>query len=174
VAGLASLDVGLVEPDELEAAATLNNLSYNVAAILGPALGGLLFNWIGAGALFLVNALSFVGLLSVYWPGGASAPGHARQRAPSSPACAAAWHGALGCARYRHILVNVCSVFFATIAFAALLPVFVRDVLRLDSGVFGTLMGSLGAGAVLAAFLLPSVRTRSHDPLLAARCWCTG
>ena len=58
---------GLVEPDEVEAAATLNNLSYNVAAIVGPALGGVLFNWIGAGALFLVNAISFVGLLSVYW-----------------------------------------------------------------------------------------------------------
>jgi predicted MFS family arabinose efflux permease len=160
---------GLVEPDELEAAATLNNLSYNVAAILGPALGGLLFNWIGAGALFLVNAISFVGLLSVYlawW----------RERAPATLASGAFLASlrsglatALGCARYRRILVNVCSVFFATIAFAALLPVFVRDVLRLDSGVFGTLMGSLGAGAVLAAFLLPSVRTRcARTPLLAA------
>src|SRR4051812_42802213 len=54
---------GLVEPSEVEAAATLNNLSYNVAAIIGPALGGVLFKWIGPGALFLVNALSFIGLL---------------------------------------------------------------------------------------------------------------
>ncbi|WP_313634308.1 MFS transporter, partial [Massilia timonae] len=58
---------GLVEPDEVEAAATLNNLSYNLSAILGPALGGLLFGWIGPGALFLANAVSFIGLLAVYW-----------------------------------------------------------------------------------------------------------
>lgn len=151
---------GLVEPDELEAAATLNNLSYSVAAIVGPALGGILFNWIGAGALFLVNALSFVGLLGVYWAWW-------QERLPTTAVRHGFTHSlktglstAFGCGRYRRILVNVCTVFFASIAFAALLPLFVRDVLRLDSSTFGTLMGSLGGGAVLAAFLLPSLRVR--------------
>jgi predicted MFS family arabinose efflux permease len=54
----------------------------------------------------------------------------------------------------------VATVFFSTIAFAGLLPVFVRDVLRMQSSVFGTLMGSLGAGAVVAAFFLPAIRAR--------------
>lgn len=151
---------GLVEPDELEAAATLNNLSYSVASIVGPALGGILFNWIGAGALFLVNAISFVGLLFVYWSWW-------QERLPNTAARHSFAHSmktglstAFGCNRYRRILINVCTVFFASIAFAALLPLFVRDVLRLDSSTFGTLMGSLGAGAVLAAFLLPSLRVR--------------
>jgi len=151
---------GLVEPDEVEAAATLNNLSYNVSAILGPALGGVLFSWIGPGALFLVNAISFVGLLSVYWawwrehPALPVAPTRFMARLRDGV------NMALGCARYRCILVNVCTVFFATIAFAGLLPVFVRDVLHMHSGVFGMLMGSLGAGAVAAAFCLPSLRAR--------------
>lgn len=151
---------GLVDAGEVEAAATLNNLSYNVAAILGPALGGLLFGWIGPGALFLVNAMSFAGLLVVYWAWW-------QERTPQAPAepgfVRRLRHGvqtALGCARYRRILVNVCTVFFSTIAFAGLLPVFVRDVLRMDSHVYGTLMGSLGAGAVLAAFCLPNIRAR--------------
>lgn len=160
---------GLVDADELEAAATLNNLSYNVAAILGPALGGLLFNWIGAGALFLVNALSFIGLLSVYWIWWRSGEGEATGYAPFLQSLRIGLASAFGCPRYRRILVNVCTVFFATICFAALLPVFVRDVLRMDSGVFGNLMGSLGAGAVAAAFLLPSLRMRyDRSTLLAA------
>jgi predicted MFS family arabinose efflux permease len=75
---------------------------------------------------------------------------------------------ALGCSRYRNILINVCTVFFATIAFAALLPIFVRDVLHMNSSVFGTLMGSLGAGAVIAAFILPSLRTRFDKTRLLA------
>jgi predicted MFS family arabinose efflux permease len=151
---------GLVEPDEVEAAATLNNLSYNVSAILGPALGGVLFSWIGPGALFLVNAISFVGLLSVYWVWWREQPA---QKVAPTRFMARLRDGlnlALGCARYRCILVNVCTVFFATIAFAGLLPVFVRDVLHMNSSVFGTLMGSLGAGAVMAAFCLPSLRAR--------------
>ncbi|MDQ1832978.1 MFS transporter [Massilia scottii] len=151
---------GLVEPDEVEAAATLNNLSYNVAAIVGPALGGLLFNWVGAGVLFLVNALSFVGLLTVYWSWWRDGVPKPRARVDFASSLKLGLRTAPGCGRYRRILLDVCTVFFATIAFAALLPVFVRQVLHMDSSVFGILMGSLGAGAVCGAFLLPSLRTR--------------
>lgn len=161
---------GLVEPDEVEAAATLNNLSYNVAAITGPALGGLLFAWVGAGALYLLNAVSFIGLLGVYWfwwreHDAEAAPPRFDFTARMKDGMATAF----GCARYRHILLNVCTVFFATIAFAALLPVFVKDVLHMNSSVFGLLMGSLGAGAVGGAFLLPTLRQHvAKTPLLAA------
>lgn len=76
---------------------------------------------------------------------------------------------ALGSARYRHILINVCTVFFATIAFAALLPVFVKNVLHLNASVFGLLMGSLGVGAVCGALLLPTIRQHvGKTRLLAA------
>ncbi len=151
---------GLVEPEEVEAAATLNNLSYNLSAVIGPALGGILFGWIGPGALFLANALSFTGLLAIYWLWWRE---RSPQAAPREGFRARFRHGlrcALGCPRYRRILRNVCSVFFATIAFASLLPVFVRDVLRMESGVYGTLMGCLGGGAVVAAFFLPHIRAR--------------
>ncbi|BDT58826.1 hypothetical protein MasN3_23200 [Massilia varians] len=144
----------------MEAAATLNNLSYNLSAIIGPALGGVLFGWIGPGALFLANALSFAGLLGVYWSwwreGGP-------QPMPAQGFRARFVSGvqtALGCARYRRILRNVCTVFFSTIAFASLLPVYVREVLAMRSSTYGTLMGCLGGGAVLAAFFLPQVRAR--------------
>ncbi|MES2899238.1 MAG: MFS transporter [Pseudomonadota bacterium] len=150
---------GLVEPNEVEAAATLNNLSYNVAAVAGPALGGLLFGLVGPGSLFLINAFSFLGLLAVYWSWWREP--RARE-APSGASFAASLRTGLrtafGCARYRRILANVCTVFFASIAFASLLPVFVKTELQLDSSVFGLLMGSLGAGAVLGACLLPHVR----------------
>jgi predicted MFS family arabinose efflux permease len=160
---------GLVEPDEVEAAATLNNLSYNVAAILGPALGGVLFAWIGPGALFLINALSFLGLLGAYAAWWRESP--APLLAPSS-FVSRLKHGlttAIGCQRYRRILVNVSTVFFATIAFASLLPVFVKTVLHMSASVFGLLMGSLGVGAVCGALLLPTIRQHvSKTHLLAA------
>jgi predicted MFS family arabinose efflux permease len=151
---------GLVEPDEVEAAATLNNLSYNTAAIIGPALGGVLFKLVGPGPLFLVNALSFVGLLAIYrawWQEGGD---HVRPCAGYTARLREGLSIAFGCPRYRRILRNVATVFFATIAFAGLLPVFVRDVLHMDASVFGTLMGSLGGGAVIAAFCLPAIRAR--------------
>lgn len=150
----------LIEPEEVEATATLNNLSYNLSAIAGPALGGLLFGWIGPGALFLANALSFVGLLSVYWLWWREHEPQPVARERFATRFRLGVDSALGCARYRRILRNVCSVFFATIAFASLLPVFVREVLHMRADTYGTLMGCLGGGAVLAAFFLPQVRAR--------------
>jgi predicted MFS family arabinose efflux permease len=158
----------LVDHEELEAAATLNNLSYNVAAVAGPALGGLLFGWIGPGALFLANAVSFTGLLLAYasW---------SREPRPVPAPGADYWNGlkaglqtAFACARFRFILRNIWVVFFTTIAFPALLPVFVRDVLKLDSHAYGALMGSLGGGAILAAFALPHLRVNFDRTRLLA------
>jgi len=150
----------LVEPEEVEAAATLNNLSYNLSAIIGPALGGILFGWIGAGALFLANAMSFAGLLAVYWHWWRESDAPPSVRGAFVARFRAGVATARGCPRFRRILRNVCSVFFSTIAFASLLPVFVRDVLHMRAGVYGTLMGCLGGGAVMAAFFLPRVRAR--------------
>jgi predicted MFS family arabinose efflux permease len=166
---------GLVEPDEVEAAATLNNLSYNVAAIVGPALGGVLFAWIGPGALFLINAVSFLGMLGVYavWWRESPAPVLARSSFVSSLKMGLS--SALGSERYRHILVNVSTVFFATIAFAGLLPVFVKQVLHMNSSIFGMLMGSLGVGAVCGALLLPTIRQHvSKTRLLAVSLFVYG
>ncbi len=151
---------GLVEPDEVEAAATLNNLSYNLSAIIGPALGGLLFEGIGPGALFLANALSFAGLLGVYWSWWREGGPQPRAAEGFRARFVSGVRTAFGCARYRRILGNVCTVFFSTIAFASLLPVYVREVLRMQSSTYGTLMGCLGGGAVLAAFFLPQLRAR--------------
>jgi predicted MFS family arabinose efflux permease len=141
-------------------AATLDNLSYNTAAILGPALGGVLFKWIGPGPLFLLNAISFVGLLAIYRAWWRDDRSHVKPCAGYGARLGKGVRTAFGCPRYRRILRNVATVFFATIAFAGLLPVFVRDVLRMDASVFGTLMGSLGGGAVIAAFGLPALRAR--------------
>ena len=159
---------GLVEPDEVEAAATLNNLSYNTAAIIGPALGGVLFKLVGPGPLFLVNALSFVGLLAIYRAWWREGGGRPSVQAGYAARLREGLRTAFGCPRYRRILRNVATVFFFTIAYAALLPVFVRDVLRMDASVFGTLMGSLGGGAVLAAFCLPAIRARVDKTYILA------
>ena len=153
---------GLVQAEELEAAASLNNLSFNVAATAGPALGGLLFLWIGAAPLFLFNALSFAGLLLVYldWM---------RNDGATVPAARAqiGWKGlrtglltAFGSASYRRLLRHTACIFVAAIAFTALLPLFVRDVLHQKAGAFGSLMACMGVGAVLAAFVMPELRAR--------------
>ncbi|SFL68159.1 MFS transporter [Rugamonas rubra] len=186
----------LLEPELVPTAAILNNLSYNLAALLGPWLGGLLFQHIGAAPLFMANALSYLGMMLVYWrwirdngtahpnptpsmssagapqaePGPRTmppAPSPSPAPAPSSAAKGGAWaafkHGIASAWQqraFRALLAQVAAIFFVAIAFAALLPLYVRDVLHLQASTFGSLMGASGAGAVLAAFSLPTLRAR--------------
>lgn len=153
----------LVPLHEVESAATLNNLSYNLAALAGPALGGMLFQLSGAGPLYLFNAVSFSALLWIY-----------RQwrpaDAPRTATPATSHHGMgsalrISCAspRYRSLLLYAMGIFFVSAAFAALLP-----LLHPDAGTYGSLMGALGAGAVVAAVVLPAVRRRAVKRMVLA------
>lgn len=151
----------LVAPEEIEAAATLNGLSYNLASIIGPILGAGLFARSGAWVLFLANALSFLGLIVLYLE---REKEHTIKPAVS-PACESYMHSlqaglesCFGNRAFRGILGLTLLLFFAVSAFHALLPVFVKTVLAAQGAMLGWLMSAFGGGAVTAAFALPGLR----------------
>jgi MFS family permease len=150
----------LVTRDEIPQAATLNGVNMNVARAVGPAIGGALVAIAGPGWVFLLNAASFVGVLSVLaaW----------RRPQPERPLGAEQFGAAMraglryvtGSPRFRTVLVR--TGLFAVFASAlwALLPVVARSQLHLGSGGYGLLLGAIGAGALLGAFVLPRLRAR--------------
>lgn len=151
---------GLVEHAEIPAAATLNGLSYNLASVIGPALGGLLFKVSGPAALFSINAISFFGLIFVYnqWMRSSHVVTTTNQtfRAAFFDGFKLVIHSK----SFHAILLNTGVILFSTSAFVSLLPIYVKDVLGLDSSVYGLLMGCLGVGAVIGAFILPTLREK--------------
>lgn len=148
---------------EVEAAATLNNLSYNLAALAGPALGAVLFQLAGAGPLYLFNALSFSALLWIYRQWRSAERPHATTPATGRHSVGSALRISYASPRYRSLLLHGMGIFFVSAAFAALLP-----LLHPDAGTYGSLMGALGAGAVLAAVVLPAVRRRAARRMVLA------
>ena len=62
----------MVGPDHLRNAVSLNSVLVNVARIIGPAVAGILIATVGDGVCFLVNAASFVAVVTL--------PGDARPR----------------------------------------------------------------------------------------------
>lgn len=54
----------IVNEKELSNAVSLNSLSFNTARLIGPAIAGVLISWIGAGWVFLLNAVSFIPMLT--------------------------------------------------------------------------------------------------------------
>lgn len=158
----------VVPREDLHAAITLNGITVNIARAIGPALGGFLVAAAGPGAVFLLNALSFLAVLWVVYNW------HRPQQdnvLPTERLFGAMRAGLryVNHARYlKTILIRVAIFIFFASALWALMPLVARRELGLDSSGYGTLLGCFGMGAVLGAMVLPSIRRKlSADRLIA-------
>ena len=150
----------LLPRSHLEGGVALNSAGFNVSRALGPAVGGLVVGWLGAGWAFLLNAVSFLAVVAVLWGW------KRRVTPPDLPS--ERFFGALkvGFRYARHnrhfqiiLLRSVGYVGFSGVIFS-LLPSLAIYQLRLSSSGFGALMGCIGVGAVLATFAMPMLRDR--------------
>ncbi|MDD1707009.1 MAG: MFS transporter [Methanoregulaceae archaeon] len=152
----------LVKRKEIPAAVTLNGVSFNIARSVGPALGGIVVALAGPGAVFLLNAVSFVGVIFVLY----------RWRQPErwnplpSERLLPAIRMGIRYARYATdlqaalIRTGVFIVFAS--AFWALLPLVARFNLDLGAAGYGILLGAVGVGSLIGAAIQPHLRQRAH------------
>jgi predicted MFS family arabinose efflux permease len=158
----------MVPEAEIPSAVSLNSAGFNLARAIGPAVGGLIVAQVGAGANFVLNALSFVGVLVVLF--------RWRETARKSVLPAERFVGAMRAgARYvlhapalRTVLVRTAIFIIPGSAIWALLPVLVRELGRGPS-VYGILLGALGAGAIVGAALLERLKRWASLNALAVR-----
>lgn len=150
----------LVPREDLPAAISLGSVGFNIARAAGPALGGLIVAAAGAELNFLLNALSFLGVLVVLFRW---------ERPPGTSVLPAErFFGAMrtGLRYVRHspelLAVITRGAVFVTGASSlwALLPVVARDLGRGAAG-YGLLLGALGVGAVAGAFVLPRLNRKN-------------
>lgn len=156
----------LVSRDELPAAVALSGVGINLARAVGPAVGGVIVAAAGSGAVFLLNAASFVGvLLALYW--WRRSP---RQSALPAEHVIGAMRAGLRYVRHApavHAVLMRCGLFIlGGSALWALLPLVARREMGLEAIGYGGLLGAMGAGAIAGAALLPRVRARLTVDLL--------
>jgi MFS family permease len=150
----------LVSRPELPAAVALSGAGFNLARAVGPAVGGLIVAAAGTGAVFLLNAASFVGVLvALYgWH-----PSPHQSGLPAEHMLAAMRAGM----RYvRHapaldaVLVRTAVFISGGSALWALLPLVARSEMGLSAVGYGVLLGCLGMGAIAGTAILPKLRRR--------------
>lgn len=151
----------LVPRKQLSAAIALNSTGVNVSRAIGPALAGFLIVAVGLGAPFALNALSFVGIIAalVWW----RPPAQSSSRLPPEKVGAAIIVGlryAFNSGPLRATLIRAGAFFLFASALWAMLPLVARDVLSGGPTLYGLLLASVGAGAVLAAFVMPAIKSR--------------
>ncbi len=157
----------LVPQRDLPAAVALNGITINVGRAVGPALGGVVAAAAGPGAVFLLNALSFVGVLVVLYRWRATPRGSVLPAERVLGATRAGLRYIRHAPEVRAVLVRAGVFIWAGSALWALLPVLARRELGLGAAGFGVLFGCVGVGAIGGATVLPRVRGKhSLDRLL--------
>jgi MFS family permease len=152
----------LVPRRELPQAISLNSVAFNLARAIGPALGGVLVALFNPGAVFILNALSFVGVIVVLclW----KRPKAAEQSASESESIVSATWAGLRYVRYSpgmtNVLVRVGAFIIGGSAIWSMLPIVTENELHGTATGYGVLLGCLGAGAVIAAVLLAKFRMK--------------
>jgi MFS family permease len=154
----------VVAPENHASAVALNSAGFNVARAVGPALGGMVIAAAGSGVAFLLNAVSFFGVILFLY----------RWKRPHLDVVnsrslvmeiRAGLSFARGSATVKAVLVRAGVFSLGATALLALLPIIARPF---GSAGFGVLLGSLGLGALAGAAILPRLRqSLSVDAVVA-------
>ncbi len=170
-----AMTLDMVGRGDLRHAIALNSMMFNLARVIGPSLAGALIAIVGEGICFALNAASFGAVLSslilMRIP---QRPPRVNERALRE--IADGYRYSFGNRRIRValMLVAVSSCFGA--AYLSLLPAFARDQLHGDATSYGTLMTSIGIGALMGAYGLSRIHERwlTLAPIAASLCFGAG
>jgi MFS family permease len=158
----------MVGADNLRNAVTLNSVLVNVARVVGPAIAGLLIATVGIGVCFLLNAASFVAVLTSLATLDRSA------LHPSTPMVRATGQlrdGLRYIARTPDLaipLVMMALVGCLAYEFQVSLPVMARNGLHAGATGFGFMTAAMGVGAVAGGLLVAWRGTTGVRPLTIA------
>lgn len=150
----------MVPRSDLPAAVALNSIGFNLSRSVGPAVGGFIVAAFGAAAAFLVNTVSYLGLIVVLvrWK-----PPVVASPLPREAMGAAIMSGLRYVAMSPNILKVMLRGFlfgFSAIVILALLPVVSSLLPGGGPLVYGLLLGAFGLGAVGGALVSGRLQQR--------------
>ena len=161
-----SLIIQLVGREDLAPAIALNSSGFNLARVVGPAIGGLVIHAFGLAWCFGLNALSYfavlAGLYMMHLPTVLAPPRRTSFIAMARESTASAVSGFRylmqpGTVRDLLGLVDIGAVFGGP--YITLMPVMARDQLGLGADGYGGLLASVGVGGLIAALMLAGPAT---------------
>jgi MFS family permease len=161
--GRQSLTFQMVGPRELPNAVALNSGLFNGSRVIGPAIAGLVIAAVGTGVCFVLNAVSFLAVLT------ALAIVREEELHPVEKDRTATIVGGLRRAagfawrdpQLRLILTVVTVVATVGFNFHVLVPLLAADTLHVGPEGFGLLSASFGLGALVGALATATFRSAS-------------
>src|SRR5436305_1608483 len=152
-----ALTPDLVPSSKLPAAVALNSAGFNIARAVGPALGGLVIATAGSGATFLLNAVSFFGVILFLYRWKPSERELPRVVSTVGGAIRIGVHYVRQNRQMQAVLIRTLAFSLFASAFWALLPLIASDY---GAEGYGAMLACFGGGALIGAGVLARMRQR--------------
>jgi MFS family permease len=144
--------------DDLPNAIALNSSMVNLARLIGPAISGIVLEKLGAGTCFLINALSFLTVITsllfmrlpVYIP-----QIHTKKIIGEMKE---GWKYLDSTPSIGLVILMLAFVSLLVLPFTTLLPVYAGVIFKGSASTFGYLNSAIGLGAIGGAFFLASLQ----------------
>ena len=156
----------LVDKKDLPNAIALMSIQFNLAQVVGRAIGGFAFEILGAGWCFGINGLSFLAVIgtllllpSTFVP--------AKQNVHPIESLKEGLRFVHGNKAVLSLVVLGVSTAFLGVPVMTLLPVFARDVFQLDASGYSYLAATFGAGGVLGALAVATLGNKPRKGMRA-------
>jgi len=147
----------MVDRKDLTNAIALNSTMFNIGTVVGPAIAGLIYAWVGPGWCFTINGISFLAvitaLLLMKLSGVLSKPSGKSAFSELKEGLTYAWRETT----IRSLLINLGIMGMFGFGLLALLPAWAVDVLKGDATTNGLLLSARGVGSLLGALMIAYV-----------------
>lgn len=159
----------IVPRRSIPAAVSLGSVSFNLARSVGPAAGGVIVAAFGSWAAFGLNGLSFFVIITVLLLWRRATPEGPPPEKSAGAALLTGLRFVVGTPTMRHVLARNILFVVPASSLWSLLPLVARNHLNWEARGFGSMVTLIGAGAVLAAAVLPRLRNRfGSDSVIVA------
>ncbi len=154
----------LVGKKQFQNAVTWSSANWHIASVVGPALGGLLYGFVGIQATFFIQ-MALVALSLVFIAMVEAKPLPESVKANQTEGIGQRLTEGLRFVWHNKIILNAISLDMFAVLFGgavALLPVFANDILMIGPEGLGVLRAAPAFGAVLMTFFLARFPIRQH------------
>jgi MFS family permease len=156
----------MVDRQDLTNAIALNSTMFNLAVVLGPAFGGLIYAWVGPGWCFTINAISFIAVIIALLLMKLKPFIPVKTNRSTFSDTKEGLKYVVNHPSVRMLISNLFIITLFGLGIATLIPAWSVVVLGGDAATNGFLMAARGFGSLIGALMIASLgRIRSHGKI---------
>jgi predicted MFS family arabinose efflux permease len=154
----------VVPPEDLPAAIPLNAMTFNLARLVGPALGGWLLAEVGVPICYLVNGLSYIAIVMAVFAIRTDLRAMSSEPQPIVDLMLEGLRYVFRTRSFRSLFILESIVSMLALTYIPLMPAIARDVLNLDEKGLGYAYLSIGVGSVAGLLTMARINARPIQP----------